>query len=140
MVVNVGKDNIWDLMNVRICDRIGTGRPKADPYRLRKYKSMIDEALRDPISVGMLKIDGKRIMEVANIAPGPKIGLILNALLEEVLDDPKLNTVEYLEEKTKKLLELPEKDLKILAEKGQEKRDEADEKDIQEIRGKHYVK
>jgi hypothetical protein len=28
MVVNVGPENIWDLMNVRICDRIGTGRPK----------------------------------------------------------------------------------------------------------------
>jgi exodeoxyribonuclease-1 len=67
MIVNVGQENIWDLMNVRICDRIGTGRPKADPYRLRKYKSMVEEALRDPVSVGMLKIDGKKIMEVAKI-------------------------------------------------------------------------
>src|SRR6185503_10548301 len=75
MIVNVGRENIWDLMNVRICDRVGTGRPKEDPYRLRKYHSMIEEALRDPISVGMLKIDGKKIMEVAAIPAGPKIGL-----------------------------------------------------------------
>ena len=64
MIVNVGRTNIWDLMNVRICDRIGTGRPKEDPYRLRKYHAMIEEAMRDPISVGMLKINGKKIMEV----------------------------------------------------------------------------
>ncbi len=139
MIVNVGQENIWDLMNVRICDRIGTGRPKADPYRLRKYKSMVDEALRDPVSVGMLKIDGKKIMEVANIPAGPKVGLVLNALMEEVLDDPKLNTEEYLQGQTIKLLALPENELKILAEKGREKREEADEEDLKKIRGKHFV-
>jgi poly(A) polymerase/tRNA nucleotidyltransferase (CCA-adding enzyme) len=140
MIVNVGQENIWDLMNVRICDRIGTGRPKADPYRLRKYKSMVEEALRDPVSVGMLKIDGKKIMEVAKIPAGPKVGLVLNALMEEVLDDPKLNTEEYLQNQTIKLLALPEKELKILAEKGKEKKEEADEEDLKKIRGKHFVK
>ena len=139
MVVNVGHENIWDLMNVRICDRIGTGRPKADPYRLRKYKSMIEEALRDPVSVSMLKISGKGIMEAGNIAPGPKIGLVLNALMEEVLEDPKLNTKEYLSNRTKELLNLPEKELTVLAEKGKEKREEADEKELGDIRKKHFV-
>jgi poly(A) polymerase/tRNA nucleotidyltransferase (CCA-adding enzyme) len=66
MINNVGKDNIWDLMNLRICDRIGTGRPKENPYRLRKYKAMVEQAMHDPISVGMLKIDGKGIMEVTH--------------------------------------------------------------------------
>jgi hypothetical protein len=45
MITNVGRENIWDLMDVRACDRIGTGRPKENPYRLRKYKAMIEEAL-----------------------------------------------------------------------------------------------
>jgi len=139
MIVNVGKDNIWDLMNVRICDRIGTGRPKADPYRLRKYKSMVEEALRDPVSVGMLKIDGKRIMEIGEISAGPKVGLILNALMEEVLDNPKLNTIKYLEEKSRKLFTLPENELIKLAEKGREKREEVDEENLKEIRKKHFV-
>jgi len=91
------------------------------------------------VSVTMLNIDGKRIMEVGKITAGPKIGLVLNALMEEVLDDPKLNTKEYLEEKTVKLLALPEKELKVLAEKGKEKREEVDEKTLKEIRGKHFV-
>jgi len=140
MIVNVGRENIWDLMNLRICDRIGTGRPKEDPYRLRKYHAMIEEALRDPISVGMLKIDGKRIMEVCKIAPGPKIGFTLHALLEEVLEDPKKNTPEYLEDKAKELVLLPETELKALGEKGKESKEEADEEEVKKIRSEHRVK
>lgn len=139
MIVNVGRENIWDLMNLRVCDRIGTGRPKENPYRLRKYKAMIEEALRDPVSVAMLKIDGKKLMETAQIGPGPKIGFVLNALLEEVLEDPKLNTEEYLISKSKELLALPETELKARAEKGKEKKREEEEREVGEIRKKHKV-
>jgi tRNA nucleotidyltransferase (CCA-adding enzyme) len=140
MIANVGRDNIWDLMNVRICDRIGTGRPKEDPYRLRKYHAMIEEALRDPISVGMLKIDGKKIMGVTRETPGPKIGFVLHALLEEVLDDPTKNTEEYLENEAKKLILLGENELRVLGEKGKMSKEEADEEEIKQIRSKHWVK
>lgn len=139
MIVNVGKENVWDLINVRLCDRIGTGRPKENPYRLRKYEAMIEEAMRDPISVGMLKIDGKKIMEILDIVPGPKIGQILNALLEEVLEDPTLNTEEYLSKKAIELSEKSPQELKSLGEKGKEKKDKEEEKEIKQIRGKHYV-
>jgi poly(A) polymerase/tRNA nucleotidyltransferase (CCA-adding enzyme) len=72
MIANVGRENIWDLMNVRVCDRIGTGRPKENPYRLRKYKAMVEEAMADPVTVSMLKIDGQKIMEVGHLPAGPK--------------------------------------------------------------------
>lgn len=140
MIQNVGRENIWDLMNVRICDRIGTGRPKETPYRLRKYKSMVEEALKDPISVGMLKINGGRVIEVTKIPPGPKIGYILHALLEEVLEDPSLNTKEYLEEKAVKLSRLDEKILEKIGEQGKEKKEEIQEENVQEIRKKYWVK
>lgn len=139
MIVNVGRENIWDLMNVRVCDRVGTGRPKENPYRLRKYKAMIDEAMHDPLSVGMLKIDGKRIMEIAQIPPGPKIGFTLNALLHEVLEDPKLNTAEYLEKRSMELLILDEKELKKLSDSGKELKEKEEQKQIDQIRKKHHV-
>jgi poly(A) polymerase/tRNA nucleotidyltransferase (CCA-adding enzyme) len=139
MIVNVGSENIWELMNLRICDRIGTGRPKEDPYRLRKYHAMIEEALRDPVSLAMLKIDGKRVMEVCNIPAGPKIGFILHALFNEVLDDPKLNTTEYLESKATALSRETEAELKKLGEMGKEKKEDADAKLIEEIKKKHHV-
>ena len=140
MVRNVGEENIWGLMDVRESDRIGMGRPKANPYRLRKYKSMVEEALRDPISVKMLKIDGAKIMEVIQETPGPKIGYILHAILEEVLENPKLNTIEELENMAKKLAKLNENELKKLGEKGKLKKDKLEEKEIENLRDKHWVK
>jgi poly(A) polymerase/tRNA nucleotidyltransferase (CCA-adding enzyme) len=139
MIVNVGKENIWDLMNIRICDRIGTGRPKENPYRLRKYKAMVEEALRDPVSVSMLKIDGGRIMDVTHVTPGPKIGHILNALLEEVLEDPKLNMPEYLENRAKKLIGLNEEQLKELSDRGKQRKEAVENEGIEEIHKKYHV-
>lgn len=139
MISNVGKENVWDLINIRHCDRIGTGRPKENPYRLRKYQSMIEEVMADPISVGMLKVNGQRIMELLDAKPGPIIGQILNALLEEILDDPKLNTKEYLENRVIELSKLPEGELKKMSEKGKEKREKEEEKIIKQIRNKHFV-
>ena len=118
LVSRVGPENVWDLMRVRACDRIGMGKPKETPYRLRKYESMIEEAMRAPVSVGMLKIDGIKIMDVIHETPSPRIGYILHALLEEVLENPSLNTTEYLEKKTKELAQFPEKDLKNLGKAG----------------------
>jgi tRNA nucleotidyltransferase (CCA-adding enzyme) len=126
-------------MDLRVCDRIGTGRPKANPYRLRKYKSMVEEAMRDPVSVGMLKIDGKRLMEVTHETPGPKIGNILYALLQEVLEDPTKNTSMYLEERGSQIAELSALDLKSLGEQGREKKEEEDERLIEDIRKRHWV-
>ncbi len=140
LVKNVGPELVWDLMKVRICDRIGMGKPKEEPYRLRKYESMIEEAMRAPVSVGMLKIDGARIMEITGEKPGPKIGLILHALLEEMLEDPSLNTEEYLEKRSKELILLPIEDLKKLGEAGKEKKEIEEEKELLEIRKRYNVK
>ncbi len=139
LIANVGKENVWDLMNVRVCDRVGTGRPKENPYRLRKYKSMIEEVMMDPVSVSMLKVNGIKIMEILGIKPGPKVGLILNALMEEVFDDPSLNNEEYLNKRTLELSQLSESDLKEKAESGKVKKELEEEKKLKEIRGKYHV-
>jgi len=140
IIAQVGKDSIWDLMNVRICDRVGMGKEKEDPYRLRKYHAMIDEATRDPITVGMLKLDGRQLMEILGEKPGPKIGFILHAMLEDVLDDPKLNTEEYLTKRARELVQMTEKELKKIGEEGKKKKEEENQVEIKEIRKKHSVK
>jgi tRNA nucleotidyltransferase (CCA-adding enzyme) len=139
MITNVGEENIWDLLNLRICDRIGTGRPKEQPFRFRKYKAMVEQALRDPISVKMLKTDGSRIMEQFHVNPGPKIGFVLNALLEEVLDNAELNTETYLDKRTAILLDMPEDELQKLGEAGKARRDAAEDEEIRHIMEKHHV-
>lgn len=139
IIQKVGPEHIWELMQVRESDRVGMKKAEA-PYRLRKYHAMIEEALRDPISVSQLAIDGKYLMETLHIKPGPRMGWILHALLEEVLENPALNTIEQLSERVKDLDELEDKDLKALGEKGKEKKEEVNEEEIGKLRSKHNVK
>lgn len=138
LIGRVGQENIEDLVNLRVCDRIGTGRPKEHPFRLRKYMSMIDEAMRDPISVSMLKIDGAKL-KALGFDPGPRYGWVLHALLEEVLDDPSKNTEEYMETRAQELMALPESELKSLGEQGKDKKEEADKAEVAKLRKKHNV-
>jgi len=140
IVANVGPQLVWDLMDVRACDRIGMGRPKETPYRLRKYQSMIEEAMRAPVSVGMLKIDGGKLMEITNEKAGPRIGWILHALLEEALEDPNINTPEEMESRAIKLSKLSDAELKKIGESGKEKKEAEEEKELAEIRKRYGVK
>ena len=139
MVRNVGPELIWELMNVRTCDRIGTGRPKESPYRLRRYHAMIDEALRDPVSVAQLKVGGEDIMKITNTPPGPRIGFILLILLDEVLDEPKRNTKSFLEERAIELSNLSDKELKELGIKAKERKEREEDEELKKLRGKHHV-
>lgn len=139
IIVHVGTDNIENLISLRICDRIGTGRPKEQPFRLRKYQAMIAQALRDPISVGMLKVDGKSIMTVTQETPGPRVGWILHALLEEVLDNPERNTVTYLETQAIKLSGLTDIELRELGKGGKERQAQEEEASVRDIQKKFHV-
>ena len=138
-ITRVGEDQIENLLNLRVCDRIGTGRPKEQPFRFRKYKAMVDEALRDPISVKLLKINGDRIMDISGEKPGKKLGYLLHALLEEVLEDPGKNTETYLETRVLELLELPETELVALAEAGKQKQAEEEAAALKAIAKEHKV-
>lgn len=139
IIQKVSPEHIWELMEVRECDRVGMKKAEA-PYRLRKYHAMIDEALRDPISVSQLAIDGAYLMGTLHIKPGPRMGWILHALLEEVLEDPTLNTVEILTERVKDLEELEDKDLKALGEKAKHQKDILEGEEVKKLHQKHGVK
>jgi tRNA nucleotidyltransferase (CCA-adding enzyme) len=139
LLARVGEETLWQLIELRKSDRIGMGRPSAEPYRLRKFESMIREVTRDPINVGMLKIDGKKLMEMGE-RPSPRIGYILFALLEEVLEKPEKNTEEYLEARVIALQMIPDAELRELGEKGKRATQEADEAEVKEIQKEFKVK
>lgn len=138
-IVRVGKDRIDDLLNLRVCDRIGTGRPKEQPFRFRQYKAMVDQALRDPISVKMLKINGDMIMDITGEKPGKKLGYVLHALLEEVLEEPSKNEEEYLKTRVYELLQLGDTELYTLAEAGKQKQEEEEQAALKDIAKEHKV-
>ncbi len=139
IVQKVGKENIWHLMEIRECDRVGMKKAEA-PYRLRKYHAMIDEVLRDPLSVSALAIDGEVLIKELGMAPSRRMGWILHALLEEVLDDPKKNTVEYLKEKSLELDKLSDNELKELGQKAKDLKDKLEEEEVEKVHAKHGVR
>ncbi len=136
---NVGEDRIWDLVKIRFADRMGMGLPKEQPYRLRKYQAMIEKVLSDPVSVQNLAIDGNDIIKTAKIKPGPKIGFILHALLEEVIEDPSLNNINHLIKRSKELARINDKELKKLGESGKTAKEKAEDERIDELMKRYNV-
>lgn len=135
LLANVGPENIEDLIRVREGDRIGSGRPKAVPYKLRHLKYVIDKVSHDPISAKMLEVNGEDVMKELDIKPGPKVGLILNFLLAEVLEDPNKNKKENLK---KRIHELDKKTPEELRN-ALDKIEKAVEEEEKERMKKYYV-
>jgi len=137
LIKKTGKENLKDLIDVRVADRLGSGVPKAKPYKLRHLEYLIEKVQKDPVSVKMLKINGNDLMEKIKVKAGPKIGAILDILLSEVIQDPKLNNYEYLakrsnELKNEELLKLRKIAKNIIKDK--------QTSDNSKIKGKFHVK
>ena len=135
----VGAENMDDLFLLREADRIGSGVPKAQPYRLRHLKFRIEKVSKDPISAKMLQLDGNDLMKDLNMVPGPRIGFILAILLEEVLDDPTINKKEILLERVRALNALDDKQLAEMSKFAKKSANEAQTDIEEEIKKKYFV-
>jgi len=136
LIRRVGLENMDDLMAVRIGDRLGSGVPKAKPYKLRHLEYMIDKVSHDPTSVKMLKVDGSRIMSDLGLFPGPKIGAILDCLLAEVIESPEKNTDTWLLDRARELMD---NDLGALRTIAKERIGEQNKAEDKAFRGRHHV-
>lgn len=136
LIKRVGLESMGDLMAVRIGDRLGSGVPKAKPYKLRHLEYMIEKVSRDPISVKMLALKGTDLMETVHIPAGPKIGAILDVLLAEVIEHPEKNARETL---LKRAEELAAHDLEKLRTLAKERIEEKREEENQKIKQRHWV-
>lgn len=92
----VGLENVSDMMDLRIGDRLGGGTQVAESWRLKKFKERVAAELNPPFSINDMAIDGNDVMKELNIEPGPKIGEVLNKLFAEVDENLELNNREYL--------------------------------------------
>ena len=101
----VGPELLEDMYELRRADAWGRGVGVRDTLaNLKALKQRVAKVLAEDaaLKVTDLAIGGEEIMKVLCIRPGPRVGKILDALLERVLDDPSLN-------KPKKLKSLIEK-------------------------------
>ncbi|HNY97859.1 MAG TPA: hypothetical protein PKM84_01950 [Candidatus Pacearchaeota archaeon] len=100
---------------------------------------IIDKVSHDPISPKMLKMNGHDLMQLLGLPPGPKIGQILDVLLEKVIDNPLLNERQKLEDLARELNLKREEELLEMCRKANESLEKAStEKDL-EIKKKYRV-
>lgn len=137
LIKNVGMENMDDLIKLRMADRIGSGCPKAEPYKLRHLRYLIEKVSKDPISVKMLKINGSEIMNILNIKPSKEIGLMLNILLSEVLENPKLNNKKYLQKRIKELKK--EDKIEAIAQKAEKEVENIIQKEDKMAKKKYWL-
>jgi len=136
----VGVENIDDFIKLRQADRIGSGVPKAVPYKIRHLLFMVEKVKHDPVSPKMLKVGGNDVMKILNIGSSPKIGYILAILLDEVINEPAKNTKKNLEFRIKDLGKLSESELMKLSRKAGERKEEFESGVEKEMKKKYYVK
>ncbi|MBD3208750.1 MAG: HD domain-containing protein [Candidatus Nealsonbacteria bacterium] len=139
LVRKVGKENMDELIQVRMADRIGSGVPKAEPYKLRHLRYVIEKVSQDPISTKMLKVDGNDVMKILDIKEGPMIGQILDVLLGEVLSDPQKNKKEILKKEVRKLGSLPQERLASIAKEAKKERNKIETKRDRMTKKKYWV-
>ena len=89
-LLKFGRELLPLLMEVKVCDCLAHADTPKTRLRLENtlaLKEYVEEALRQELclSIHDLKIGGKNILDMG-IAPGPEVGQLLNALLEDVIE------------------------------------------------------
>lgn len=97
-VKRVGEESIADLFDLRIADRLGNGLKEGFPVYLEMMRERIDSVLREShaLRISDLQVSGEDVMRELGLAPGPKVGEVLERLLDAVLENPSLNTRDRL--------------------------------------------
>lgn len=94
-IVHVGKENLDDMLALRIGDRLGGGAAETS-WRLELFKKRLEEVQKQPFTVADLKVNGFDVMKEYGCKPGPVIGKILTQLFSEVETGKLINEREAL--------------------------------------------
>jgi len=91
-IVKVGPEALDDLFLLREADNVGSGRPR-DGGGLAEIRARVAEQLAAGIVLDRsdLDIDGEVLMDELELAPSPRLGWILDTLVERAVADPTIN-------------------------------------------------
>jgi poly(A) polymerase/tRNA nucleotidyltransferase (CCA-adding enzyme) len=91
-IQRVGADAIDDLFALRRADNIGSGVP-ADAHNLSELAARVHAELDASVVLdrSRLAVHGDDLMAELGLPAGPRLGRILDELLERVIAEPKLN-------------------------------------------------
>ena len=100
----IGVENVRDMIDLRIGDRLGGGTQTAESWRLKLFKKRLEQQLAPaPFSINDLAVDGRDVMEILQIKPSKKVGEILQKLFMEVDEDLSKNNKDFLTNRIKEL-------------------------------------
>ena len=100
----IGVENVKDMMDLRVGDRLGGGTQTAESWRLKLFKEKVEKQMQPaPFSINDLEIDGNDLMKELGLKPGPKIGEILKKIFEDVDEDLSKNKKEFLLQRAKEI-------------------------------------
>ena len=91
-IQRVGTDAIDDLFALREADNVGSGVP-IDAHDLGSLRARVDAELAAAVVLdrSRLAVHGDDLMAELGLPAGPRLGRILDNLLDRVIADPKLN-------------------------------------------------
>ncbi len=91
-IQRVGTDAIDDLFALREADHVGSGVP-LDAHELGSLRARVDAELAASVVLdrSRLAVRGDDLMRELGLPAGPRLGRILDSLLDRVIADPKLN-------------------------------------------------
>lgn len=100
LVAQLGEEGVRDLLDLKLADMVGTGgRFVGAAYdALLDFRARFETTLAasTALTVRDLAVDGHDVMRELGVPPGPLVGRVLAALLDEVLEDPAANEREHL--------------------------------------------
>jgi tRNA nucleotidyltransferase (CCA-adding enzyme) len=91
-IAKVGRENLDDLFLLREADNVGSGRVR-DGGGLAEIRERVAAQLAAGIVLELrdLDIDGDVLMEELGLEPSPRLGRVLDELLDRAIADPAIN-------------------------------------------------
>lgn len=83
LIRRIGKENLNDMLALRLGDRLGGGARETS-WRLELFKKRMEEVQKQPFTIADLAINGHDVMKEFNCQPGPLVGKALISLFIEV--------------------------------------------------------
>jgi len=97
-IKRIGADNVDDLIALRKADDLAHGWGRDFEKDIEKFKSRINSQIKKsyPFTISDLAVNGHDVIKIVGLQPGPRVGQILNQLLEVVIEKPEYNQKERL--------------------------------------------
>jgi len=92
-IKRVGADNTNDIIELRRADDLAHGWGRGFEDRIQEFKNRINTQIKKsyPFTIADLAVNGHDVMKIVGLQPGPRVGQILDQLLEKVIEKPEYN-------------------------------------------------